>query len=285
MHSSRSPLAPERKAIHLLAGGMMFVLLMTAAVMVARRTLVASASEMHAAAAVRFPVAAVTQKPILTPIHKASRNLLPVVDQDDIQPRHRMLADQVLRSLPRQCRDHLKNFYVNYDQHAANRGLGGESTIIVIGTVPDREFQALIIHECGHVTDIGGLQGSMRGGNTSFADGNEPIYGDDASVQFYKISWVNPELRRTESKESDFVSGYASSDPFEDFSETYAYFALQKEAFRKLAAKNSILKAKYDFMEKIVFAGATPIAQGKYIPGKKVPWDVTKLPYVWHAKR
>ncbi len=279
MHSFTSYPAPIRKAILLLAGGTMFGFLV-AVVMVARSPSMASATDLHAAAP-RFSV----QRKVVAPAHKAPQRLLAVVDHEDILPKQRVIADQVLRSLPPSCRNNLENFYVNYDKNAANRGLGGEHTIIVIGHVPDREFRALIVHECGHVADLGGLRGTPAGGYTNFYDGHKPIYANDSSVAFYEISWITPVINQPGTKESDFVSGYAASDPFEDFAETFAYFALQQESFKKIAASNPVLKAKYDFMEQVVFAGSMSIAQGQYVPGKNIPWDVTKLPYVWHAKK
>lgn len=221
----------------------------------------------------------------VTPPRRTAPILLPVVNQKDIESRHRVLGDRVLRALPASCREPLRNFYVNYDKNVANRGLGGESTIIVIGTVPDDEFIALIVHECGHVADLGGLRGSDSSGYSDFYDGNTPIHIDDQSVAFYQISWLTPTTYRPNAKASHFVSGYASVDPFEDFAETYAYYALQREAFRKLAETNTVLQAKYDFMEQVVFAGTPAFAEGAHVPGAKVPWDITKLPYVWHAKK
>ncbi len=214
----------------------------------------------------------------------AAPSILKVVDQSDILPRHRKLADKVLRALPSKCRDSLASFYVTYDKKAANRGLGGESVIIVSGTVSDQEFMALVVHECGHVVDIGGLRGTLSGDRTSFYDGNTPIYGDDLSLAFYQISWITPTINQPGSTDADFVSGYAMTDPFEDFAETFAYYALQPKEFKRIAAKNPVLKAKYDFMVNVVFAGDQPVAVGKYTRGRSAPWDVTKLPYVWIAK-
>ncbi len=218
------------------------------------------------------------------PKHAAAL-LLPVVNQKDILPKHRILADRVLRALPSSCRESLRSFYVNYEKNPPNRGLGGESTMIVTGNVPDSEFMALIIHECGHLADLGGLRGHDRKQPTAFYDGTTAIYGDDRSVAFYSISWLSPRMMQPNMDDSDFVSGYAKTDPFEDFAESYAYYALQQEEFSKLAENNAILKAKYDFMEQVVFAEVPALASGKHIRGKRAPWDVTKLPYVWHAKR
>lgn len=228
--------------------------------------------------------AAKTVKVVVPPKHRAA-TLLPAVDQEDIKPAHGALADKVLRALPSHCRNNLENFYVIYDPKNTSRGLGGENTIIVTGNVSDKEFMALVTHECGHVTDLGGLRGNAFGGRTAFHDGPTAIYGDDPSVRFYEISWVTPETMQRNSKDSDFVSGYAKSDPFEDFAESFAYYALQEKEFARLATMNPIMKAKYEFMRDIVFAETGPIADGKHVRGKKLPWDVTKLESVWHAKK
>lgn len=283
MHSALSPFAPARKLTLLLVGGTMFAGFVTAA-MVALPLPVASTNDIHAAAP-RFAIQKTAKKSVTVPVHKAPDSLLAVTNQKDILPRQRLLADQVLRSLPHYCRDNLKNFYVNYDKNAANRGLGGESTIIIIGNVPDSEFRALLIHECGHVVDLGGLRGSVSSGKTNFYDGSAPIFGNDPSVAFYSIRWTTPVLNTPGTKDEDFVSGYAASDPFEDFAETFAFYALQQEAFQRIAAGNPILQAKYNFMQQVVFTGTKSIAKGRHVPGKKVPWDTTKLPYTWHAKR
>ncbi|MSR68024.1 hypothetical protein EXS65_04375 [Candidatus Peribacteria bacterium] len=224
-----------------------------------------------------------SKRTMVIPKHAPS-SLLPVVNQRDIHEKHRILADRVLQALPSFCRDHLKNFYVNYEKNPANRGLGGESTMIITGNVPDKEFMALVTHECGHVTDFGGLRGSDAMQPTPFADGTTPIYGDDPSMAFYSISWLSPRMMQPNMNDADFVSGYAETDPFEDFSESFAFYALQKKEFRRLANNNPILKAKYNFMDTVVFGGKE-VASSHYKRGKNVAWDVTKLPYVWHAKR
>lgn len=207
------------------------------------------------------------------------------MDQDDIQPKHRILADKVLRALPNECRDNLRQFFVTYEQNPKNRGLGGESTIIVTGNVPDNEFMALIVHECGHVTDLGGLRGSKDTAATAFADGTTRMYTNDPSVKFYALSWNDAVTTQSKSSAKDFVSGYAQSDPFEDFAETFAFYALHQNEFKVIAKRSRILQAKFDFMKTVVFAGETQIAEGRSISkSKAIPWDVTKLPFGWITK-
>lgn len=221
---------------------------------------------------------------VVEPRHRAA-TLLPVVDHTDVTPHQRELSDRILRLLPDGCRDNLKNFYVLYSKENTNRGLGGADTIIVTGNVDDQEFMALVTHECGHVVDLGELVGVERKVPSSFKDGNTVIWNDDPSVAFYRLSWVSSSTRKESSQDADFVSGYAKSDAFEDFAETFAYYALQRKEFARIAKKNPVLAAKYAFMRDVVFADIKLPVTGNHIRSKSIPWDVTKLPYSWHAKK
>jgi hypothetical protein len=207
---------------------------------------------------------------------KRIATLIPVVDQADILPTHRVLADNVLRSIDARCRTTLKNFYVRYD-HPQERGLGGGGTIIITGNVSDDEFRALLIHECGHVIDTGAMNGTEQAGLSSFVDGKDPVYIDDPSVSFYAISWLNATQRKATSSDNDFVSGYAAWNPFEDFAETFAYYVLQRDAFSVRAHTNAALNAKYVWMQAHI--SPTIVAAGQSDASRQ--WDVTKLPYQW----
>jgi hypothetical protein len=237
-----------------------------------------NASSFHAAASS-------SPRKIVRPRHKAaSGDLLSIVNQVDIRAHHRDLADRTLKALPFHCREYLKNFYVLYDDSLENRGLGGANTIIITGNVPDAEFVALLVHECGHVVDLGGLVGTSESGRSSFVDGMTPMYLNDPSVAFYSLSWNRASERKKGIRDTDFVSGYgATSDAFEDFAETFAFYALQNKEFARLAKSNPVLRSKYVFMRDTVFQDVPPLSLGSFVRGKKVPWDVTKLPYIWYA--
>ena len=217
-------------------------------------------------------------------VNSSQTALLPVVNQEDILMKHRHLADEVLRSLPWQCQTSLKNFYVRYD-NPSRRGLAGKNTIILDGSVPDEEFRALLIHEFGHITDLGCLQGGSASSASNFKDGSETIKIDDLSIGFYSISWADSKHQKTGSKDGDFVSGYAEWDPFEDFAETYAYFVLQNQSFRQRARSNHVLAEKYRWMGKNIFPSFELIAQGEYSWDGNVPWDTTKLSYEWKPEK
>lgn len=216
-----------------------------------------------------------------TTTEQPKRTFLAVVDQPDIQERHKIIADEVLRLLPESCSSQLKNFYVRYDK-PERRGLAGKDTIILDGTLPDKEFRAVLIHEAlGHVFDLGCLEGSPLSGNSIFKDGNESIFQDDASLSFYRISWTDSARQHTETKPEDFVSGYAASDPFEDLAESAIYYVLHNGEFTQRAMKNASLATKLKWLQ--TFLPVAPAATGTMAAAwdGTVPWDTTKLAYTW----
>jgi len=228
-----------------------------------------------------MPVPVAVQTPKKTETAQPKRSYLAVVDQPDIQERHKIIADEVLRLLPVSCTSQLKNFYVRYDK-PDRRGLAGKSTIILDGTLPDEEFRAVLIHEAlGHVFDLGCLAGSPLSGTSMFKDGNEPIFRDDASLSFYRISWTDSTHQRAGTKPEDFVSGYAASDPFEDLAESAIYYVLHNGEFTQRAMTNASLATKLKWLQ--TFLPVSPVASGTLAAAwdGTVPWDATKLAYSW----
>jgi len=212
--------------------------------------------------------------------------LLPVVNQKGVHQKHKIIADEVLRSLPLKCRDTLKNFYVRYD-NPKQRGLAGKTTLIISGNVPDDEFRALMIHELGHVFDLNPstncLAGTANSGISHFRDGNDLFYQNDPSIQFYQISWINEKTKKSRSKMDDFVTGYAAWNAFEDFSESLAYFTLQNDAFLERAKTNPVIAAKYNWFRTHMFTNGEHLATGTHTWDGNVPWDATKLGYTWEG--
>lgn len=212
--------------------------------------------------------------------------LLPVVDQEGIELRHKKIADEVLRLMPAKCRDTLKNFYVRYN-NPEQRGLAGKTTLIISGNVPDAEFRALMIHEIGHVFDLNDdqtcLGGTSANGISLFKDGTDIIYKNDPSIDFYSISWQHEKMQRANVNAKDFVTGYAATDAFEDLAESFAYFILQNAAFKERAQSNRAIAAKYNWLNKH-FSSVSTYAIGQDEWQGQVPWDATKLAYKWNPK-
>ena len=217
---------------------------------------------------------AIRQKPAQEPM------LLAVVDQPEIKLKHRIIADGVLRALPAKCRDALRDFYVRYEK-PKNRGLAGKHVLILDGTVPDEEFRTLMVHELGHVIDLGCLAGSNNTRPTAFKDGRSVIYANDPSVSYYRISWLSSTKKRRGAVKADFASGYAFADPFEDFSEGLVYYVFQRDSFKRRAATNRTMALKLRWFDRY-FGPGYSVASGTEKWSGKVPWDVTKLEYVWH---
>lgn len=207
------------------------------------------------------------------------------LDHDDIPDAYQSLWNETLQSLPAACRGVLENVYVQFDR-PHQRGLASGRAIILyagfdLSDPAERdEARALFVHEFGHITDIGCIQGRSPV-PSAFVDGLDPVPSDDPSVSFYSISWESSTKRRSDSRSTDFASGYAASDPFEDFAETYAYFALQEPAFAARAAENPVIAQKYAWMKAYAFADGAPNALGQSLWKGIVPWDVTLLPYAW----
>lgn len=184
----------------------------------------------------------------------------------------------VLERLPKAHADSIKNIILDYNS-AAQRGLGGKQMVILRASMPTDEFVGVLTHEIGHNVDLIGMAPARQVTASVFKDGSTPIYISDPSLDFYRISWKNElELKRA-ANNLDFVSGYAMTDPFEDFAETYTYYVLHNKEFRAKVATNASLYAKYRFMKDKVFKGGefdTGDAQAEILAR---PWDVTVLPY------
>ena len=206
--------------------------------------------------------------------------ILPVLTQPDIRPLDQILLNEIMRKMPKQCWDNLKNFYVRYD-NSGQRGVAGKESIVMQRTSDDQEFRALFVHEFGHVLDLGCLQGTPASGVSEFKDGNDLMWNDDPSLLFYRISWTSHNVQKEGMKPEDFVTGYASWDVFEDLSESLAYYIFQRRAFEKRAQTNAKIAMKLAWIETYVFPGGTTIAEGTHQWEGGVPWDSTKLPYTW----
>lgn len=164
------------------------------------------------------------------------------------------LVYKALMSLPEKHRSQLKNLTLYFAE--GRRGLGGGSTIILrCSNVTDKELMSVLVHEIGHTVDTGLISGTMWAGKSEFMDGNNPVYKNDLSVHFYRISWKDESTQKKGVTKQDFVTGYAMSDPFEDFAESYNYYLLHGKQFKEMAQENTSLLRKYLYIKYFVFKG------------------------------
>ena len=135
---------------------------------------------------------------------------------------------------------------------------------MIVTLASDSESVKVFTHELGHVVDLQFLK--------------KTLLKKDPSDHFYAISWNAPSEKKKGMDVDDFVSGYALSNEYEDFAETFAFYVFHNDVFRSRASENPILARKYDFFEKYVFSNAdflhTSFESGS-IP--KYLWDTTKI--------
>lgn len=144
-----------------------------------------------------------------------------------------------------------------HDDANLRRGLSNGPQVYMQCLDDIEEFSNVLIHELGHTVDLLYLDGTEADGKSDFYDFDDPVWKNDPSVKYYTISWINESEMNPEVGRKDFVSGYAMTDPFEDFAETFAMYVKYGEIFRFLIAKedNEVLRSKYFFMKYVVFEG------------------------------
>lgn len=184
-----------------------------------------------------------------------------------------------LKKLPEEHANSVKNIILDYNP-AAHRGLGGNSMIILravnMGTA---EMVGVLVHELGHNVDFAYLTPEKKDKPSVFRDGALTLYESDPSVDFFRVSWLMNDKRKTAATNMDFVSGYAMSDPFEDFAESYVYYVLHNKDFKKLATSSKALYAKYRFMKYQVFDGVEFDTGDGFVEEDQRPWDITVQDY------
>lgn len=129
----------------------------------------------------------------------------------------------------------------------------------------EKESFAVFLHELWHYIDLYHFK----------------KYDDyDMSHEFYSISWDTTKVMKAGMTQLDFVSWYAASNSYEDFSESFLYFILHNRDFEAKAEENSILKKKYDFFANVLFVGGEfQKSDFSVDPGKSYNRDTTKIDF------
>lgn len=114
----------------------------------------------------------------------------------------------------------------------------GNKLILSSRISSDSERIKVLVHELGHIIDIYYLHKGVF---------------TDPSDRFYDISWDAYNVKKKGMKIGDFVSGYALSNKYEDFAETFSFYVFHNDVFRDRATRDISLQKKYDFFAKYVF--------------------------------
>lgn len=160
------------------------------------------------------------------------------------------------------------------------RGLGGGSSLTLkCNDLSPMELTSVFVHEMGHIIDTGLMEGHSSAGVSNFKDYRLAIFKDDPSLGFYSISWKNTTTRWKHSSTLDFVTEYASSDPFEDFAESYNFYLLHGSQFKYAAQFNTRLMQKYIYMRDHMFGGREFVNNHIKLDATKRAYDATVLPF------
>jgi len=175
--------------------------------------------------------------------------------------------------------DFLKNLKIveKMTDKKSPRALAGASSLYLRADLFELpSAKRVLLHEIGHLVDLGRLRSKTFSQKSAFLDGSTPVFADDPSAQFYAISFLENEKWRPETKVSDFVSRYAATDPFEDFAESFLFYRENGATFREMAAKNPKLQKKYNFLKNKVFGGREFVGKKVAIKSGEI-WDATKI--------
>ncbi len=184
-----------------------------------------------------------------------------------------------LSRLPKAHVESIESIILDYSPRA-HRGLGGGGLVILRAVdVSTAEFISVLIHEAAHNVDFGYLAPTKKERKSPFYDGKHALYETDPSLDFYRISWLNNNRMKRGISNMDFVSGYAMSEPHEDFAETYLYYVLHNKDFKVMATESDVLLAKYKFMKYQVFNGKEFDTGDGVLKANSRNWDITVLSY------
>ena len=145
-------------------------------------------------------------------------------------------------------------YYIKIQQERVWRRwyAGHHSIVLNIKKNTDyKQFLEVLTHEMWHVIDLWILNWKSYIKSETYTEfGKKSFSIDDPSIKFYALSWNSEKIKNPYTYAKDFVSGYALTDPFEDFAESFNMYINHNALFLKMAKESNILKKKYAFINK-----------------------------------
>jgi len=155
-----------------------------------------------------------------------------------------------------------------YEQRVDVRGKMKDKTIKFFGPneMEEDELFGIFIHELSHYIDLYHL---------------ERIDGADISNAYYDISWYSTIVMNPWLDQSDFVSGYAMTNKYEDFAESLTYYVFHNDDFVIKMQDSDILEQKYNFIKNVIFADQSFVNTDFSIWNNVKPYyrDITKIDF------
>lgn len=145
-----------------------------------------------------------------------------------------------------------------------------------------QEFREILTHELGHIIDLWVVKWTSSDLDQSFLLGNIASFSaNDASLSFYRLSWDNTTTRKASALYTDFVWGYAMTNPYEDFAESFNMYIRHQDVFRTMMITSETLQKKYYIMDRLL-GGVYKDSDQKNIGivnknPKRRPWDSTRM--------
>jgi len=145
------------------------------------------------------------------------------------------------------------------------------------------EFSEVFTHELWHVVDLGVVQWVSRTNDRDFTEFWRVVFAaDDLSLEYYDTSRGSESTRLALSSADDFCSGYAMTNPFEDFAECFNLYMNHNAYFRYIAESNSTLAWKYNFIANLMnwsylFASVADLQKAKQKRLTRRPRDTTRM--------
>lgn len=136
--------------------------------------------------------------------------------------------------------------------------------LILSGKIKNlRESMKVFVHELGHIIDLHYLSN---------------LWDYDPSENFYNISWLSYQVKKKNAKIDDFISGYALTNKYEDFAESFCFYIFHNNEFKARTKWNINIARKYNFFQKYIFSNNE--FQNTYFENTKIlayNWDITKI--------
>lgn len=128
---------------------------------------------------------------------------------------------------------------LDYDTKEPRGRLSNYKLSLALNSIKNNwELAKVLVHELWHVVDIYYL---------------DKLGDYDLSDNFYEISWLDSDKKKSNSKIWDFASWYALSNKYEDFAESFTFYVFHNDEFKKRSEINYTLKKKYIFFSNYIF--------------------------------
>lgn len=155
--------------------------------------------------------------------------------------------------------------FLDQDQYEPRAKIRNKEIFLSPHILQTGEFLKLFVHELGHFVDLYILRASP--------DQSDP------SREFYRISWNSAHVKHAQMGMSAFVSGYAASNQYEDFAESFVWYIFHNEDFMDRALRHEALREKYLFFATYVFPhGEFQATDFSVELPPEYLWDTTKTP-------